>query len=220
MATPLSFRAQIHALLDRFFDEEELQTLCFELGADFDNLSGDTKTSKARELIEWCERSEKMTALRAAIVRLRPNAQDELAAIPETEKAPVQPIRPTPQPAQPKVQGWVWSAAAGLGLIGIVASVWFGLRGRQVAPTTTPRVATSTPQPALPTAMPPTAQATSAASRDADQLEAALTAANIQLSDGPDTTNKVREYLASDMEYIQLAENCLRILAGRRLTKP
>lgn len=76
-------RAQIRETLDTFFDDGELRTLCFDLGIDYDNLPGDSKTDKARELVGYCERRGRVVALYEAIYRYRPNAfwKDELARI-------------------------------------------------------------------------------------------------------------------------------------------
>lgn len=38
------------------FNLDELQTLCFDLDVNYDNLSGDTLDAKARELIKFCDR--------------------------------------------------------------------------------------------------------------------------------------------------------------------
>jgi len=42
---------ELHRLLVRHFDLEELRTLAFDLGVDFDDLRGEGKSAKARELI-------------------------------------------------------------------------------------------------------------------------------------------------------------------------
>ena len=67
-------RAQIRETLDTFFDDGELRTLCFDLGIDYDNLPGDSKTDKARELVGYCERRGHVVALYEAIYKRRPNA--------------------------------------------------------------------------------------------------------------------------------------------------
>jgi len=76
-------RAQIRETLDTFFDDGELRTLCFDLGIDYDNLPGDGKADKARELVSYCERRGEVVTLFQAIYRRRPNAfwKDELARI-------------------------------------------------------------------------------------------------------------------------------------------
>lgn len=51
---------------------DELKTLCFKLFVDFDNLGGDTKSAKARELILNLERSGRMEELPPIIGRDKP----------------------------------------------------------------------------------------------------------------------------------------------------
>lgn len=43
--------------------EEEMQTLCFDLGIEYDNLKGQGKEAKARELVIQCDRKGKLTQL-------------------------------------------------------------------------------------------------------------------------------------------------------------
>lgn len=54
------------ALLDRLnrgFDLEGVRTLVFELGGDYDDLAGETKTGKLRELILYMERQDQLPQL-------------------------------------------------------------------------------------------------------------------------------------------------------------
>ena len=69
--TPL-FTATLHRLTDQHFDVEELRTLCHELGVDYDNLRGEGKTAKARELVRFMERHGRLSELADAIRRARP----------------------------------------------------------------------------------------------------------------------------------------------------
>lgn len=55
------------------FDKEELKTLSFQVGADYDALSGEGHHAKARELVEWCERHGMSDALALACFNERPN---------------------------------------------------------------------------------------------------------------------------------------------------
>lgn len=59
-------------ILMRYYSYDELLTLCFELDVDHENLPGDTKESKARELIRLAERSNQLATVEAAIFRRRP----------------------------------------------------------------------------------------------------------------------------------------------------
>lgn len=43
--------------LTNFFNQSDLRTLCFDLGIEYEDLPGTTRTDKARELIEFCIRN-------------------------------------------------------------------------------------------------------------------------------------------------------------------
>lgn len=57
------------------FNESELRDLCFELGIDYDDLVGQTKSDKARELIALAWRNGRTTELVARCRRLRAHAE-------------------------------------------------------------------------------------------------------------------------------------------------
>jgi hypothetical protein len=66
---------QLWRAICQAFDEEELRTLCFDLGLDYDALRGDGRDARARELVAYYERrGEKMTLVRA-VQRHRPSNQ-------------------------------------------------------------------------------------------------------------------------------------------------
>ena len=54
------------------FDEEELRTLCFDLGVQYDNLGGRGKAANARELIARLDREQRLPQLIEATRRQRP----------------------------------------------------------------------------------------------------------------------------------------------------
>jgi len=49
--------------LARHYTLDEMKTLCFKLFVDYDNLGGDTKSAKARELILHLERGGRIEDL-------------------------------------------------------------------------------------------------------------------------------------------------------------
>ena len=49
-------RNQLHEILVDRFSIDEIRTLCFELGIEYEELDGDGRTGKARELITYVER--------------------------------------------------------------------------------------------------------------------------------------------------------------------
>lgn len=62
----------LRRVLTRLFDEEELRTLCFDLGVDYDGLRGEGKAARARELVALAERTGRLAELEAAVRRERP----------------------------------------------------------------------------------------------------------------------------------------------------
>ena len=59
-------------MIDRHFDKSELQTLCFDMDVDYDRLSGENRSDKARELVAYCERRQIIPDLVAKCKELRP----------------------------------------------------------------------------------------------------------------------------------------------------
>jgi hypothetical protein len=73
VTTPgLPDRVRLLSLLTRHFSLDELNTLCFAVGVNYDELPGAGLTGKARELIGYCERHTCMPTLIASGKTLRP----------------------------------------------------------------------------------------------------------------------------------------------------
>ena len=70
----------LRTALAQAFDEEELRTLCFALGVDYDGLRGEGKDARARELIAYYMRRNRLPELTQAIYRQRPNLFWEVAS--------------------------------------------------------------------------------------------------------------------------------------------
>jgi hypothetical protein len=66
-------RAALLRGLQESFSLNDLKTLCFELGVDFDNLEGEGKTAKARELIVHLERRARVSELIQKCASERPD---------------------------------------------------------------------------------------------------------------------------------------------------
>jgi hypothetical protein len=64
-------RAELHEVIVQHLDLEELRTLCFGLGVDYDRLRGEGKAGKARELIAYLERRNELERLMEAVRRQR-----------------------------------------------------------------------------------------------------------------------------------------------------
>jgi len=66
---------QLYEVLVARFDREELRTLCFKLGVDYDDLRGEGREGNARELVKYMSRRDGgLEQLRAAIRAERPGA--------------------------------------------------------------------------------------------------------------------------------------------------
>jgi tetratricopeptide (TPR) repeat protein len=64
---------QLRHILTERFDEGELRTLCFDLGVDYDSLPDRGKANKARELVAYLERRDRILELIEMGQRLRPD---------------------------------------------------------------------------------------------------------------------------------------------------
>jgi hypothetical protein len=71
-------RNQLRRVLIAHFDDSELRDLCFELGCDYDDLPGESKVDKARELVARFERRGELYALIRRVDMLRPNVLEPL----------------------------------------------------------------------------------------------------------------------------------------------
>ena len=101
---------QLREILDQRFDEGELRTLCFDLGVDYDNLPGQSKSDRARELVLHCERRDCVPELVATGRKLRPDIS-------------------WPSPIEVKVRSWFqsqhrWTQAA-LAIAALLVAVLF-----------------------------------------------------------------------------------------------
>lgn len=72
--------------IDDALNEDELRTLCFELDVDYDNLAGDTKRGKSRELILEHRRQGQVAKLVDQLSQMRPHVSWER---PAAAQAPV-----------------------------------------------------------------------------------------------------------------------------------
>jgi hypothetical protein len=82
--TPTEELTQLHQEMLNRLGEQELRTLCFALGVNYDDLPPGGRADKARELVLYCERRSRLPALK-----------EKLAALLEG------PQTPGPQPPQP-----------------------------------------------------------------------------------------------------------------------
>jgi nucleoside phosphorylase len=59
-------------MIDKYFNISELQTICFDLGIDYENLGGQSKIDKARELILYADRYGRTADLITHLKQARP----------------------------------------------------------------------------------------------------------------------------------------------------
>jgi hypothetical protein len=64
---------QLRNILFNRFDESELQNICFDLDVDYYSLPGEGKMNKARELVAYMRRRERLHELVKVIKRTRPD---------------------------------------------------------------------------------------------------------------------------------------------------
>jgi hypothetical protein len=92
---------RLREMLVKRFSVEELRTLCFDLGLEYDGLPGDGKEAKARELVAYLERRDRIPELEEKSKRLRPDLESvrrESEQTPVAVKPPVSPrLPPTSQ---------------------------------------------------------------------------------------------------------------------------
>lgn len=70
----LQNRIRLRELMVRYFNKGELESLCFDLGIDKDNLPNVTKQEMAQEIILYCERHDLIARLMDLCRSQRPNA--------------------------------------------------------------------------------------------------------------------------------------------------
>jgi hypothetical protein len=71
--------ADLRQKLADYFDDGELKSLCFDLGVAYDELPGEGKVNKARELIAFMERRDRIAELVAECARQRPKVSWKLS---------------------------------------------------------------------------------------------------------------------------------------------
>ena len=64
---------KLHRILDDYFSMDDLHTVCFQVGVDIDDLGGVGQSGKARALIEYLKRRNRVADLLPIIARERPS---------------------------------------------------------------------------------------------------------------------------------------------------
>lgn len=192
----------LRVALTQSFNESELQTLCADLAIDYENLAGDTKADKARELVAYAQRHGRLPELLAYVRSERPSL-----GLPATPPASAADDDDTP----PSRRGIV--VGAGVAALSIVL---LALAALQLLPSFT---APAAPNDAPTAATGAASAAETTANRD---LEQRLAAVNIRLTFSEDAhVEEVRGYITDpETGYPQLAAGSLDLLGNRRFRQP
>jgi outer membrane protein assembly factor BamB len=75
--TPSPRAIQLHKLLRTRLSLEELRTLCFDLNVPYDDLGGEGRSAKARELVLYLQRRNALPSLDAWFQKTRPDIEPE-----------------------------------------------------------------------------------------------------------------------------------------------
>jgi serine/threonine protein kinase/ATP/maltotriose-dependent transcriptional regulator MalT len=80
--------SQLRQILEAHFDQDELQTFCFELGVDYDNLPGEGHGNKAREMLDYLARHSRLPELLTLGQGQRPDIAWDDVQIPQDAAPP------------------------------------------------------------------------------------------------------------------------------------
>jgi hypothetical protein len=67
------------SLLNQHFNISEIDSLCFEMGIDEEQLRSQTKDEKVRSLVKYCEQAGRTDALKRLMRLVRPNLRPQLS---------------------------------------------------------------------------------------------------------------------------------------------
>jgi len=139
----LASTTKLREALNECYNEDELKTLCADLGIDYDDLAGGTKQSKVRELIDYLRRREQVRDLIEAVSKQRPHKNWHRLANPQLEQ------QVTPYSS---FQKWLVISAIAISsmliviLVALLTRELFAISTPQPTPTTLSLAVTSTPQ--------------------------------------------------------------------------
>jgi hypothetical protein len=131
-----NWHVRLREILENYFDENDIETLCFDLRFDYESLAGEGKTRKIVELIKEFARQGRIGELIDYCSRQRPNvawAELRAAAVqnplvvdrePDAgQAAPAPRPRPRPQPS-PGRSKWLYAAIALVVLAVVLRVLW------------------------------------------------------------------------------------------------
>lgn len=145
METNRDYIVRLRELLIARLNLEELQTLCFDIGLDYDSLEGGTKDGKIRELLLHVERRHGLALLTERIKNQRPDLARDIADLaevlrrrgvvvedqPDDEALPVTGAASAHQqsnkhPSHRQRTGrWLWMTVGGVVMILMAIGLWW-----------------------------------------------------------------------------------------------
>lgn len=78
-------------IISTYFDDNEIQDICFQLDVDYEDLAGQTKSAKVRNLIQHMERRNRLDELIIKVQQLRPNIEINIGNVLNNALAPNDP---------------------------------------------------------------------------------------------------------------------------------
>jgi hypothetical protein len=93
---PTEYLAQLRQQLDKFFSQDELMTLCFDMGVDYEDLvgAGGPKSALTRNLVAYLLRRDRLSDLVEICSRVRPNVKWTEYELTGKKPEPVETERP------------------------------------------------------------------------------------------------------------------------------
>ncbi len=98
----------LRGMMERYFDLDDVAGLAFDLQIDFENLPGNTKSSKIRALIQECEQQVRLAALVAQCAQQRPSV-DWAPVLREVEEAPATAVSTVLEEPVEDQNGHLWA---------------------------------------------------------------------------------------------------------------
>jgi hypothetical protein len=119
--TDYAYLAKLHQLISQTFDKDDLHTLCFTLGLDYEELPGERKSTKVRELLQAVVKTGRLPELLNVVQQRRPHLA--WPPIPDDFQAGLfsdsEMDWPEPPAQQPRSRGSFWLLLVMLIVIGL-----------------------------------------------------------------------------------------------------
>jgi hypothetical protein len=144
METKRDYIVRLRELLIARLNLDELRTLCFDIGLDYDSLEGGTKDGKIRELLSHVERRDKLAFLIECVKGQRPDLARDIANLevlrrqgavvedqPDDEVLPDPGVSSTHQQSNKRqlyrrrTGRWLWMTVGGIVMILVAIGFWW-----------------------------------------------------------------------------------------------